>query len=72
MKKAVLKNFAIFAGKQLCWQKIKLMLSDTLSLNIYLIIMHILHPRYHPKIIGHILKSKQNIKHVYLFMRLHD
>ena len=57
MKKAVLKNFAIFAEKQLCWQKIKLMLSNTLSLNFYLKITHIFHPRYHPKIIGHILKG---------------
>ena len=57
MKKAVLKNFAIFAEKQPCWQKIKLMLSNTLSLNFYLKITHIFHPRYHPKIIGHILKG---------------
>ena len=36
------------------------MLSNTLRLNFwYLKIMHILHPRYHLKIIGHILKNKQ-------------
>ena len=28
----------------------------------YLKIIHILHPRYHPKIIGHILKNKQKNK----------
>ena len=34
--------------------KIKQKLSDTLRLNFcYLIIIHMLHPRYHPKIIGH-------------------
>ena len=33
----------------------------TLRLNFcYLKIIHILHPRYHPEIIGHILKNKQN------------
>ena len=26
--------------------------------------IHILHPHYHPKIIGHILKNKQKNKHV--------
>ena len=30
-----------------------------------------LHPRYHPKILGHILKISKKPK-VYLFMRLHD
>ena len=35
------------------------MLSNNLRLNVsYLKITHILHPRYHPKIIGHILKNK--------------
>ena len=39
------------------------MLSNTLRLNFcYLKIIHILHPRYHPKIIGHILKNKQRNK----------
>ena len=39
------------------------MLSSTLRLNFcYLKIIHILHPRYHPKIIGHILKNKQKNK----------
>ena len=45
------------------WQKIKQMLSNNLRLNFcYLKIIHILHPRYHPKIIGHILKKKQKNK----------
>ena len=36
------------------------MLSSTLRLNFcYLKIIHILHPRYHPKITGHILKNDQ-------------
>ena len=41
------------------------MLSDTLRLNFgYLKIIHILHPRYHPKIIGHTLKiSKKTCIH---------
>ena len=35
------------------WQKFKQMLSNTLRLNFcYLKIVHILHLRYHPKIIG--------------------
>ena len=39
------------------------MLSNTLRLNFYYLkIIHILHPRYHPKIIGHILKNKQKNK----------
>ena len=45
------------------WQKIKQMLSNTLRLNFcYLKIIHILHQRYHLKIIGHILKNKQKNK----------
>ena len=37
--------------------------TNTLKLNFgYLKIIHILHPRYHPKIIGHILKNKQKSK----------
>ena len=40
-------------------KRLKQMLSRTLRLNIsYLRTIHILHPRYHPKIIGHILKNK--------------
>ena len=36
------------------------MLSNTLRLNFYYLkIVLILHPRYHPKIIGHILKNRQ-------------
>ena len=36
------------------------MLTDTLRLNFhYLQIIHILHPCYHPKIIGHILKNSK-------------
>ena len=39
------------------------MLSNTLRLNFYYLkIIQILRPRYHPKIIGHILKSKQKSK----------
>ena len=42
------------------WQKIEQMLSNTLRLNFcYLKIIHILHPRYHPNIIGYIVKNKQ-------------
>ena len=36
------------------------MLSNILKLNFcYLKIMYIYYPRYHPKILGHILKNKQ-------------
>ena len=39
------------------------MLRSTMRLNYcYLKIIHILHPRYHQKIIGHILKHKQENK----------
>ena len=42
------------------WQKIKQMLSSTFRLNFfYLKIIHILYPRYHPKIQQHILKNNQ-------------
>ena len=35
------------------------MLINTLRLNFYYLkVIHILHPHYHPKIIGHILKNK--------------
>ena len=41
------------------------MLSNTLKLNFfYLKIIYIYHPRYHPKIIGHILKNKQKNMYV--------
>ena len=44
-------------------KKIKQMLSNTQRLNFcYLKIIQIYHPRYHPKIIGHILKNKQKNK----------
>ena len=49
------------------------MLSKTLKLNFsYLKIIHILHPRYDPKIIGHTLKDKQKNKSVFIheIMRL--
>ena len=47
------------------WQKIKQTLSNTLRLNFsYLKIIRILHPHYHPKIIGHILKNKEKNKFV--------
>ena len=40
------------------------MLSNTLRLNFYYLkIIHTLHPWYHPKIIGHILKNKQMNKY---------
>ena len=36
------------------------MLSNALRLNFsYLMIIHILHPRYHPKIIGDVLRNKE-------------
>ena len=39
------------------------MLFNTLRLDLcYLEIIHVLHPPYHPKIIGHILKNKQKNK----------
>ena len=38
-------------------------LEQHLKLNVcYLRIIHILHPRFHPKILGHILKNKQKNK----------
>ena len=41
------------------------MLSNTLRLNFcYLKIIRTLHPCYHPKIMGHILKNKQKNKFV--------
>ena len=41
------------------WQKIKQMLSNTLRLNFCCLkIIHIFHPRYHPKIIGNKQKNK--------------
>ena len=47
------------------WQKIKQMLSNNLRLNFfYLKNIHILHQSYHSKIIGDILKNKQNNKYV--------
>ena len=49
------------------------MLSNTLRLNFcYLKIIQILHQRYHPKIIGYILKKKRKNKGVYIheIMRL--
>ena len=47
------------------WQNIKQVLSNSLRLNLfYLKIIHILHPRYPPKIIGQILKNKQKNKYV--------
>ena len=43
------------------------MQSNTLRLNFsYLTIMHILHPRYHPKIIAHTSKNKQKSKRVFI------
>ena len=45
-------------------QKITQMLRNIFS---YLKIIHILHPRFHPKIIGHILRNKLRITKVPLF-----
>ena len=43
------------------------MLSNTLRPKFYCLkIIHILHPRYHPKIIGHALKNRQKIKCVFI------
>ena len=48
------------------WQNIKKMLSNTLRLKFsYLKIIQIPHPRYHPRIMGHILKNKQKRKRVF-------
>ena len=44
------------------------MLSNTLRLNFYYFkIIHILHSSYHPKLIEHILKSKQKNKCVCMY-----
>ena len=44
------------------------MLSNTLRLNFcYLKIIHILYPRYHPKIIGHMLKNKEKKVSLYSY-----
>ena len=49
------------------------MLSNTIRLNFcYLKIIHILHPLYHPKIIGHILKNMQKTKCVCIHMNNHN
>ena len=55
-------------------KKIEQRLSNTLRLNFcYLKIICFLHPRYHPKTLGHILKHVQKSKCVYLsIMRLYD
>ena len=46
-------------------KKVKQILSNTLRLNFwYLKIIGILHPRYNPKIIGHVLKKSQKNKYV--------
>ena len=48
------------------WSEMKRMRSDTLMLNFsHLKINDILHPHYHPKIIGHILKNRKNGEHVF-------
>ena len=47
--------------------KNKEMLSNTLRLIVcYLKIIHIVHPCYHPKVIGHILKNKRKNKCIYI------
>ena len=65
-------NYTLFYKQHLYKQrqteigkKVKQMLSNALRLNFcYLKIIHIFHPRYHPKIIGYILTSKQKNKGV--------
>ena len=48
------------------WQKIKQMLSNTLRLNFcYLKVIHVLHPRFHSKIIEDIYENKQKNKCVF-------
>ena len=45
-------------------KKVKQILSNTLRLNFwYLEVLGIFHPRYHPKIKGHILKNSQRNKY---------
>ena len=52
-------------------KKNKQMLCNALRLDFcYLKIIHVLHPPYHPKIIGHILKISTRTS-VSAFMRLH-
>ena len=49
------------------------MLNKTLRLNFcYLKIIHILHPGYHPKIIGHIPENKQENKYVFIHTINHN
>ena len=65
-------NYTVFYKQQFYKQlqvqigkKIKQTLRKSLKLKFtYLIIIQILHPRYHPKIIGGILKNKQKSKRV--------
>ena len=53
-------------------KKIKQKLSNTLRLNFrYLKIIHFLHPRYHPKIIGDTLKNVSKTS-ASVLMGLHD
>ena len=48
-------------------KKVKQTLCNTLRLDFcYLKIIQVLHPPYHPKIIGHILKNKQKNNCVYI------
>ena len=51
-------------------QKIKQMVRTPWDLTLgYLKIIHILHPRYHPIIVGHMLKNKQQNKCVCFYER---
>ena len=53
-------NNTFICNARLKFAKIKQILSNTLRLNFcYLKIIHILHPRYHPKLKGYTLKNKQ-------------
>ena len=47
-------------------KKIKEILSNTLRLKI----IHVLHQRFHPKVIGHILKSEQKNKCVFVRLNM--
>ena len=58
-------NNTFISNVSLKLAKIKQKLSKTLSLNFYYLkIIHFLHPRYHPKIIGDILKNLKKNKYV--------
>ena len=66
-----LKSNTFMSNARLKLAKNQANIRNTLRLNFcYLKIIHILHPRYHPKIIGHILKNK--LKNNYVCVRLYN